>query len=259
MRIQWLSCFAMACLLMLCGCEPEETFVAVKASELRKAASGELGTAKVEMVFDVQDKDDLQLPNKIRKAALPYLGEGAVIDLEKTEKRKVKTGGSIRDEDEEVEVKKSLDGAKLVARFNIPVGTSSALASAPRSIMWLMYSSVNKTFNLVNGNCVKGLNSALARVNDSVSYEFTGGVGDGILTKGTIIKIINDEPVKVGVAAVKVDGENIISGTVAGKSGSTKISYNNSFYKGKSPCFVWGEFPTMKFVQLKDDDALDED
>ena len=115
----------------ICGCTPEETFVAVNASALKKAASGELATAKVEMVFNIQNKDDLSLPGKIRRVALPYLGEGAVIEVEKTEKRKVREGGSIR-EDSEVEVDKSLDGAKLVARFNIPVGTDTALRSAHR-------------------------------------------------------------------------------------------------------------------------------
>lgn len=76
----------------ICGCTPEETFVVVNASALKKAVSGELANAKVEMVFDIQDKSDPDLPNKIRKAALPYLGEGAVVELEKTEKRKIRTG-----------------------------------------------------------------------------------------------------------------------------------------------------------------------
>ena len=80
----------------ICGCTPEETFVVVNASALKKAAAGELATAQIEMAFDIQNKDDLSLPGKIRRAALPYLGEGAVIEVEKTEKRKIREGGSIR-------------------------------------------------------------------------------------------------------------------------------------------------------------------
>ena len=84
--------------IVLGGCTPEETFVVVKASALQRAARGELASAKVEMVFDIQNKDDPDLPNKIRKAALPYLGQGAVIEIEKTEKRRVRGGGSIRED-----------------------------------------------------------------------------------------------------------------------------------------------------------------
>lgn len=71
----------------------------------------------------------------------------------------MREGGSIR-ENEEVEVDKSLAGAKLVGRFNIPVGTAQVLNSAPRSVLWLKYSPNDKTFRLVHGNAINGLNSA---------------------------------------------------------------------------------------------------
>lgn len=72
------------------GCTPNETYVVVKASELKKAVEGMQGTAMVEMVFDIDDKDDLELPNKVRRVALPFLGEGAIVDIEKTEVEKRK-------------------------------------------------------------------------------------------------------------------------------------------------------------------------
>lgn len=241
----------------ICGCTPKETFVAVNASALKKAASGELATAKVEMVFDIQNKDDLSLPGKIRKAALPYLGEGAVIEVEKTEKRKVREGGSIR-EDSEVEVDKSLDGAKLVARFNIPVGTDTALMSAPRSILYLKYTTGDKTFRLVHGNNISFLNSALSDVNSSVEFEYDGG-SSGFGGSGTTIKIVNDANVTIGVAAAKVNGNNIIAGSLDTSDGALKICYDNGFYSGVSPCFTFGGFQSMKAVPLKKKSSWDDD
>lgn len=235
--------------IAFCGCTPEETFVAVNASALKKAASGELAIAKVEMVFDIQNKDDLSLPGKIRKAALPYLGEGAVIEVEKTEKRKVREVGSIR-EDSEVEVGKSLDDAKLVARFNIPVGTDTALMSAPRSILYLKYTTGDKTFRLVHGNNISSLNAALSEVDSSVKFEYDGG-NAGFGESGTTIKIVNDANVTIGVAAAKVNGNNIIAGSLDTSDGALKISYNNGFYSGVSPCFTFGGFQSMKAVPLK--------
>lgn len=233
----------------ICGCTPEETFVVVNASALKKAAAGELATAQIEMAFDIQNKDDLSLPGKIRRAALPYLGEGAVIEVEKTEKRKIREGGSIR-EDSEVEIDKSLDGAKLVARFNIPVGTDAALRSAPRSILYLRYTTGDKTFRLVHGNNISSLNSALSDVNSSVEFEYDGG-SSGFGGSGTTIKIVNDTNVIIGVAAVKVNGYDIIAGSLNTSDGVLKICYDNSFYSGFSPCFTLGEFQSMKAVSLK--------
>lgn len=240
----------------ICGCTPEETFVVVNASALKKAVSGELANAKVEMVFDIQDKSDPDLPNKIRKAALPYLGEGAVVELEKTEKRKIRTGGSFRDDDSEVEVDKSLDGAKLVARFSIPVGMEEVLNSAPRSIMWLKYTPSDKTFLLVNGNAIRGLNSALSSVNDGVSYEYDGGGGE--LKSGTTIKIVNDSVITIGIAAAKVNGDNIIANTFNTVNRSLRIKYNNSFYDDRSPCFVYGPFQAMNAIRLKKANSWDD-
>lgn len=246
-----------AAFTMFSGCTPEETFVAVNATALKKAASGELATAKVEMVFDIQNKDDLSLPGKIRRAALPYLGEGAVIEVEKTEKRKVREGGSIR-EDSEVEVDKSLDGAKLVARFNIPVGTDAALMSAPRSILYLKYTTGDKTFRLVHGNNISSLNSALSDVNSSVEFEYDGG-SSGFGGSGTTIKIVNDANVTIGVAAAKVNGNNIIAGSMDTSDGALKICYDNGFYSGVSPCFTFGGFQSMKAVPLKKKSSWDDD
>lgn len=233
------TCLAVA-LALFSGCTPEETYVAVDASALQKAVAGELAYAKVEMIFDIQSKNDPQLPNKIRIAALPYLGEGAVIELEKTEKRTVRAGGSIRDDDDEVEVDKSLDDAKLVARFTIPVGTENALRKAPKSIMWLRYSPSDKMFCLVNGNNVSALNSALSDVSASVSYKFEGGTSSEFFGAGTTIRIKGDVAGDVGVAAVSVNGKEVIADTFKFEGKSLKIGYNNKFYADKAPCFVFG-------------------
>lgn len=241
----------------VCGCTPEETVVAVNASALKKAASGELATAKVEMVFDIQNEDDPSLPEKIRRAALPYLGKGAVIEVEKTEKRKVRVEGSLR-EDSEIEVDKSLDGAKLVARFNIPVGTDTVLMSAPRSILHLKYTAGDKTFRLVHGNNISALNSALSEVNSGVEFEYDGGSA-GLGGSGTTIKIANDDNVTIGVAAVKVNGNNIIAGSMDTSDGSLKICYDNEFYSESSPCFTFGGFQSMKAVSLKRKSSWDDD
>ncbi len=250
---------AAAAAIVLGGCTPEETFVAVNASALKCAARGELASAKVEMVFDIQSKDDPDLPNKIRKAALPYLGQGAVIEIEKTEKRRVRGGGSIR-EDSEVEVDKSLDGAKLVARFDIPIGVGDVLDKAPRSIMWLKYTPSDKTFRLLPGNAVRALNSSLSTVNSSVEFEYDGGNSHGIGDAGgTTIKIIKDDTVTVGVAAVKVNGRRIVAGSADTADGSVKISYNNDFYAGLAPCFTLGAFPSMSTVILKKKSAWEDD
>lgn len=251
---------ALASCAMFCGCTPEETFVVVKASELKKAASGQLGTAKVEMVFDIQDKKDLELPNKIRRAALPYLGEGAVVEVEKTEvkKRKTRSSGSLRDDEseEEVDESKSLEGAKLVARFNIPVGTERQLNSAERSIMWLKYRESDNMFLLVNGNNVRALNSALSRVESSVDYEYDGGSGSSVT-----VKVVNDETISLGVAAVEVNGKKVIAGSVNTGKGALKLNFDNSFYSGLAPCFRFGGYPDMtseKCEKVKSGSAWDD-
>ena len=254
-------CFA-AAIVAICGCTPEETFVEVNASALKKAAAGELASAKVEMVFDFKDEKDPELPNKIRKAALPYLGKDAVIEFEKTEKRKVRAGGSLRDDDEESEVSKKLAEAKLVARFTIPVGTEAVLRSAPRSIMWLKYVPDDKAFCLVNGNAVEGMNAALAEVDHTIKYEYDGGISSGfdenLKPLGTTIKIVNDEKVTVGVAAVTVNGKKIIAEAFSTGERALKIAYNNDFYKGKSPCFVYGAYQGMNPVTLKRETTWDD-
>jgi hypothetical protein len=259
MRVTSVICVATA-ILAICGCTPEETFVAVNATALKKAVAGELASAKVEMVFDISNKEDPELPNKIRKVALPYLGKDAVIELEKTEKRKVRAGGSIRDSDEEVEVDKSLEGVKLVARFSIPVGMESVLASAPRSIMWLKYTPDDRTFRLVNGNAIGGLNSALSGVNEDIKYEYDGGYHLGFdEALGTTIKIVNDDNVTVGIAAATVNGKKIIASVFSTGDHSLKIAYNNEFYEGLSPCFVYGTFQAVNAVSLKKKSSWDWD
>jgi len=246
MKVLKTAILLIAASVSFCGCDPDETYVLVKSSELKKAASGELATAKVEMVFDLQDNKDPSLPNKIRGVALPYLGEGAVIEFEKTEKRKVRSGGSIREEENEEEVDKRLDDAKIVARFNIPVGTEATLSSAPRSIMWLKYRECDKTFLLVNGNSVGSLNSALSDIDTAIEYEFKGGENASVT-----IKVIEDVPIPLGVAAVEVNGEKVIAGTVGAGRKSVKINYKNDFYEDRAPCFMIGGFQVMNTVRIE--------
>ena len=223
--------------MVICGCEPEETFVLVNGSALKKAAAGEAANAQVEMIFDIDSSSDRDLPGKIKRVALPYLGSGATIEIEKTERKRYREGGSIRDE--EIQVKSCLDDAKMVCRFSIPVGTEEVLKNAPRSILWLKYSPENKLFRLVPGNAVVSLNSELAAVVDSdVKFEYKGGESSGILKPGTTIKIVGDDPVKIGVFAVEVDGKPVICGSASVGSDPIKINYNNKFYKEEFPFFV---------------------
>lgn len=236
---------------LYCGCTPEEVFVLVQASELQKAASGQLGHAQVELVFEMQNVDDPEFPNKIRRAALPYLGEGAVIELEKQVSRTVRSSGSLRDQEEEVELNTTLKDAKLVARFTIPVGTPGVLQQTGRSVMWLQYTPQDKTFRLVNGNAIQGLNSSLATVGDGVSYDYDGGYAP--MDEGTTIKIVNDETITVGVAAVEVNGSPVIAKTLSTEASALKIDYNNNFYNGNSPCFVYGAYQELTPVRLKKD------
>lgn len=238
--------------LFFWGCTPEDTYVVVKASELQKAANGGLGTAQIEMVFAIQSDDDPNLPEKIKRAALPFLGNGGEIVIEKTEKHRITDGDSLRDEQPEVK----LDKAKMIGRFNIPVGTENALLQAPRSIMWLRYRPHDKTFHLVPGNAVADLNHALNNINAMVEFEYDGGYCSGFEGEGTTIKILNDATINVGVAAVKVNNNPVLSGTQSTANGTLKISYNNDFYKNLAPCFFFGDMPNLKSESLGNDDTF---
>lgn len=229
---------------MLSGCTPEEVFVLVKASELQKAVAGGLGTAKIEMIFSMDSSNDPKLPLKIREAALPHLGKDAVIEIERTEKKRIRSSGRLSDEeDNDEKIDESLDSGKIVARFNIPVGTAESLANAPKSIMWLKYRPETKSFVLVKGNGVTAMNRALDRVDDSVSFDYNGGADGG---KGTLIKVVSDAgDFRLGVAAVKVNGRNVLAGMVGAENGAIRISYNNAHYSSISPVFTLGEMPSL--------------
>ncbi len=245
------SLFVAGALAVLCGCKPEETFLVVNASALKSAEAGNLAQAQVEMVFDIES-DDKDLPSRIKRVALPYLGPGAAIEIEKTEKRRVREGGSLRDEEEEVD--SSLDDAKMVGRFSIPVGTEETLRQAPRSILWLKYTPADHSFRLVPGNAVQALNSALSDVSSDVEFEYTGGTSRGFSGTGTTVKIVADVPVTVGTAATTVNGTPVIAGSRSLSSGSLKINYDNQFYENFAPCFTLGSFPTMPTERLGSDD-----
>ena len=148
----------------------------------------------------------------------------------------------------------------MVGRFSIPVGTEEVLNRAPRSVLWLKYTPSNKSFRLVPGNAVRSLNSALSAVNDNVEFEYNGGTGDGFSDdSGTTIKVVGDETVQIGVAAVKVNGKKIIADTFTPGTGSRalKINYDNPFYTDCSPCFILGGIPSMPVESLKKTSSLD--
>lgn len=245
---------------LLCGCTPEETIVTVKASALKKAVSGELAYANVKMMFDIKDLGgDPDLPARIRKIALPYLGTNAIIEVEKTVKRKVRDHGRIMD-DEEEEIGQNLDDAKLIASFSIPVGTRETLMAAHRSILWLKYTSSNKTFCLVRGNAIRSMNKALSVIRDDdafsynrIEFEYDGGMSSSLFGNGTTIRITDDEAALIGVAAVEVNGKKVIAGSYDTQKGEISISYNNEFYHDQSPSFSWGGFPKMVTERLNDD------
>lgn len=227
--------------VVFCGCEPEETYVLVNASELNKAINGELGTATIEMVFEI-NSDDPSIPNKVRNAALPYLGPDAVIEIERTESRTVRGGGSIREYEEEVSEQTMEDG-KLIARFKIPVGTRNVLRAANSSVMCLEYNPTDKMFMLVPGRSVDALNSDLSDIDYSIDFSFTGGYTTSFMNEnaGVTIKINNDEAITIGVGAAKVNGDNVIFKKYNTQNGSIKINFNNSFYEGYAPCFTVGD------------------
>lgn len=228
------------------GCTPEDTYVVVKASELEKAANGGLGTAQIEMVFAIQSDDDPNLPEKIKRTALPFLGEGGEIVIEKTEQHRITDGMSLRDKKTEI----TLNKAKMVGRFYIPVGTEEMLLKAPKSIMWLKYNPTDKTFLLVPGNAVSSLNQALSNIDFMIEFEYPGGYCGGFDGEGTVIKILDDTPIHIGVAAVKVNDKNVLLGTQNTANGPLRISYNNDFYKNIAPCFFFDKVPTLKSETL---------
>lgn len=257
MRLLSCSGLVFISIAFICGCTPEETFVLVDAPSLRQAVNGGLASAKVEMVFAIKHNDDPTLPGRIKRVALPYLGSGATIEIEKTEMRRVREGGSIRDE--EIELTSSLDDAKIVACFTIPVGTEEVLEKAQRSILWLKYTPSDKSFRLVPGNAVNAMNSAISDMDGGVgiSFDYTGGTSHTFSdANGTTIKIVGDESVKVGVAAVKVNGERFLAGTVSPQSGSVKINYDNQFYDTCAPCFIFGGIPMVPAEKFLDESSI---
>lgn len=226
--------------ICLCGCDPDETVVTVSTSALRTAAEGGLGKAKVVVSYDLSECKDLDLPLKIKKAALPFLGEGASIEIERTIKKKVRTAAD-DEENEEEEVSTSLDDAKLVASFTIPVGADEALKRG-KSILWLRYSPNDKVFSLINGNSLSDMNTTLYKINDDVECEFKGST--------TVIKVNYDEPHPIGVAAVAVGKEKVLVGTFEKKGGKLSIDYCNDFYNEIAPCFTWGSIHDFKAVKM---------
>lgn len=257
MRMMYCYGLALIVIAFICGCTPEETFVLVDSSALKQAVNGGLASAKVEMVFAIKHNDDPTLPGRVKRVALPYLGSGATIEIEKTEMKRVREGGSIRDE--EIEVASSLDDAKMIASFSIPVGTEDVLNQTRRSILWLKYTPSDKSFRLVPGNAVESLNSAISDMDGGmgITFTYTGGTSQTLSdAKGTTIKIVGDESVKIGVAAVKVNGERFIAGTVSPKSGSVKINYDNQFYDIYAPCFIFGEIPTFPAEKLSEENPF---
>ncbi len=232
MSVFWLVC--------LCGCKPEEMLVTVNSSALKTAAEGGIGKAKVIVSYDLSSCEEPELPKKIKQAALPFLGDGATIELEKTVKKTIREGGDRDDEEEEVDEK--LDDAKLVATFSIPVGVEDKLKES-KSIVWLKYFPDKKTFALINGNSLSSLNTALYKVNDDVECEFAGEMAK--------IKIVCDVPVTIGVAAVKVEKESVLADTIIKSDGRITINFGE-FYEKSAPCFTWGPIHELKPIAMSD-------
>jgi hypothetical protein len=239
--------------LLFWGCTPEETTVVVKASELKKAAEGGLGVAQIEMVFDVQTSNDPTLPEKIKRAALPFLGEGGKISIEKIESHRISDDTSSYKRRSVV----SLEKVKLVGNFFIPVGTEQALSNAPESLMCLKYIPQNKTFQLVPGTAVYDLNRVLQRIDPMIKFEYNGG-GTDLTGRGTTIKILNDTSVNIGVIAAKVNDNMTLSKTFNTSNGMLQISYNNDIYKNLAPSFILGTLPNVTPQRLHEEvDTLD--
>jgi hypothetical protein len=231
---------------VLCGCTPDETEVTVNASTLRAAAEGHVGTAKVKMVFDTSLPYESETPEKIRLAALPHLGEGAVIMIEEI-KHKGTPNKNNNEPDKSVTKKEDKSTTKFIATFTIPVGNAEALQKAPRSILQLRYIPDDKMFYLVYGQGMSSLNSALRKLDGGYSLEYPGGYIARFLFGGdrTTINIQNDDKISIGVAAVTVNEKAVIAGTVDTHRHSLLIDYGNHFYSGKAPCFMYGGFQTM--------------
>lgn len=227
--------------VVLCGCNPDETKVTVNASALKSAAEGKAATAKVELRLDSVITFESNVPEKVRRVALPFLGKGAKIQIEAIE-NKSSSGEGAGDA-----AKKKDRQTRFIATFDVPVGTASALQKAPPSILQLEYAPEDKTFRLVYGPGMSSLNSALKAMDSSFMLEYSGGCINGVLfaTYKTTVNVLNDDVVALGVAAVDVNGKPVIAGTVDTSAQSLLIDYGNKFYVDKAPCFMFGGLPSM--------------
>lgn len=230
---------------VLCGCKPDETKVTVKASALKSAVEGNVATAKVEMRLDSVIPFESKAPEEVRRAALPFLGKDAEIKIEAI--RTQSNSGKKATDAAQANKKKENPNARFIATFDVPVGTASALQKAPPSILQLEYVPADKTFRLVCGRNMLALNSALQAIDSSFTLEYTGGYIRGFLLAhyDTTVKILNDDVITLGVAAVFVNGKSVIAGSVDTHASSLLIDYGNKIYEGKAPCFVYGDFQTM--------------
>jgi hypothetical protein len=235
---------------VLCGCNPDETKVTVKASALKSAVEGKVATAKVEMRLDSTVPFESKHPERIRRAALPFLGKDAEIRIE-AYPALIKFGKGSKDPAKAKTVtfdtKTSEPDARFTAVFDIPVGTASALQKAPPSILQLEYDPADKTFRLVYGRNMSALNSALMAIGGGYWLEYSGGYIRGFLFSSykTTVNILNDDVITLGVAAVAVNGKSVIAGSVDTRASSLLIDYGNKIYQGKAPCFMYGGFQTM--------------
>ena len=232
---------------VLCGCTPDDTKVTVNASALKAAVDGNVATAKVEMVLKTSIPIESGIPEKIRLAALPHLGENAEI---KTKVIKSKTKPEKSTTNSKSGEPATADGkteTTFIATFNIPVGTAEAIRKNPYGILQLQYTPEDKTFRLVYGHGMSSLNSAMKRIDVNGSLEYTGGYISRFLFghKETTINILNDDKITLGVAAVTVNERAIIAGSIDTQKGPLLIDYGNVIYSGKAPCFTYGGFQTM--------------
>ena len=227
----------------LCGCNPDETNVTVKASALKAATEGKVATAKVDMRIEAPIPLESDIPEKVRRAALPFLGENGTIRAESHKKdSKANESKAPKPGSKEVPPK-----TRFLASFDIPVGTHEALQKAPHGILQLEYDPKDKTFRLVYGRGMPALNSALTAIDENCRLDYTGGYIRGFIfgSYKTTIRIQNDDKITIGVAAVNVNGDAIIAGSVDTDQNSLTIDYGNKFYAGKAPCFMYGGFQSM--------------
>lgn len=237
---------------VLCGCKPDETKVTVKASALRSAVKGNVATAKVEMRLDSEIPFESKEAERIRCAALPFLGKDAEIRIEEIKAHS--NSGKGTNDTAKANKKKAKPAARtsppyvrFIATFDVPVGTASALQKAPPSILQLEYAPADKTFRLVHGRNMSALNSVLMLMGVGYALEYTGGYIRGFLFSSykTTVNILNDDVITLGVAAVAVNGKPVIAGSVDTRASSLLIDYGNRFYESKAPCFMYGGFQTM--------------